>query len=103
MMNFLNFSQTIPVMIGTILLAPSAYLVERTGSKAYWGLGVFATGLGIVVSLVSLQYMATELFGGLLVFSMILGLALLLTGFVKFAHFLHSNPVVEAEVSGQRE
>jgi Ca2+/Na+ antiporter len=95
--NYYNWFTMFPFILGTALLAPSAYLVDRTGAKIYWGFGIVTTILGLVISTISLTYPTNGLFDGLLAFSMLLGIGLLLGGLIKFAYFLHTNPVIDIQ------
>jgi hypothetical protein len=47
--NYNNWSLMFPFILGASLLAPSAYLVDRTGAKIYWGFGIVATIFGLVM------------------------------------------------------
>jgi len=101
--NYYNWFTMFPFILGTALLAPSAYLVDRTGSKIYWGFGIVTTLLGLVISTITLNYPLDGPFEGLLVFSILLGIGLLIVGFIKFAYFLHSNPVIEIQEDSSSE
>lgn len=94
-MNYYNWFIMFPFILGMIMLGPSAYLADRTGSKIYWGFGVLTTFLGLVISIITLSYPPDGIFDGLLAFSMMLGAGLLVGGLVKFGYFIHSNPVID--------
>ena len=93
--NYNNWFLMFPFILGMVLLAPSAYLVDRTGSKTYWGFGILTTILGLAVSVLTINFPPDGPFDGLVAFSMLLGIGLLIAGFIKFAFFIHSNPVIE--------
>ena len=95
--NYYNWFIMFPFILGTALIAPSAYLVDRTGAKIYWGFGTVATILGLVISTITLTYPPDGAFDGLLVFSILLGVGLLLCGIIKFAHFIQTNPVIDVQ------
>ncbi|MFW9843152.1 MAG: hypothetical protein ACFFEV_01105 [Candidatus Thorarchaeota archaeon] len=101
--NYYNWFIMFPFILGAALLAPSAYLVDRTGAKIYWGFGLVTTILGLVISTITLIYPPQGPFDGLLAFSILLGVGLLIGGFIKFAYFLHSNPVIEIQEDNSSE
>ena len=95
--NYYNWFIMFPFILGAALLAPSAYLVDRTGSKTYWGFGIVTTILGLAISIITLTYPPDGPFDGLVAFSMLLGAGLLICGFIKFRYFLHSNPLIDVQ------
>lgn len=101
--NYYNWFLVFPFILGAALLAPSAYLVYRTGAKIYWGFGIVATIFGLVMSTITLTYPPDGPFDGLLAFSILLGFGLLIVGIVKFAYFLHSNPVIDIQEDSSSE
>ena len=101
--NYYNWFIMFPFILGTALLAPSAYLVDRTGSKIYWGFGIITTILGLVISIITLNYPLEGPFEGLLAFSMLLGIGLLICGITKFAYFLHTIPVIDIQEDNSSE
>ena len=101
--NYYNWFIMFPFILGAALLAPSAYLVDRTGSKIYWGFGIMTTILGLAISIITLNYPPDGPFDGLVAFSMLLGIGLLICGFIKFAYFKHSNPVIEIQEDSSSE
>jgi len=92
---YYNWFIMFPFILGTAMLAPSAYLVDRTGSRIYWGFGIVTTILGLIISTFTLSFSLDGPFDGLFVFSMLLGIGLLLGGFAKFVYFLRTNPVID--------
>ena len=101
--NYYNWFLMFPFILGAALLAPSAYLVDRTGAKIYWGFGIVATIFGLVMSSITLIYPPDGLFDGLLAFSILFGLGLLIVGIGKFVYFLHSNPVIDIQEDSSSE
>lgn len=101
--NYYNWFIMFPFILGTAMLAPSAYLVDRTGSKIYWGFGIATTILGLVISIITLIYPLDGPFEGLLAFSMLLGIGLLICGFIKFAYFRRTNPVIDIQEDSSSE
>jgi hypothetical protein len=101
--NYYNWFLMFPFILGAALIAPSAYLVDRTGAKIYWGFGIIATIFGLVMSTITLIYPPAGLFDGLVAFSILLGFGLLIVGIVKFAYFLHSNPVIDIQEDSSSE
>jgi len=95
--NYYNWFIMFPFILGMTMLAPSAYLVDRTGSKIYWGFGIVTTILGLVISYLTTTFPPDGIFDGLLAFSMVLGAGLLVGGLIKFGYFIHSNPVIEVQ------
>jgi hypothetical protein len=101
--NYYNWFIMFPFILGAALLAPSAYLVDRTGAKIYWGFGIVTTILGLVISTLTFIYIPTGLFDGLLAFSEILGIGLLIGGFIKFVYFMRTNPVIDIQEDNSSE
>lgn len=101
--NYYNWFLMFPFILGAIMLAPSAYLVDRTGAKIYWGFGIVSTIFGFVMSTITLINPPSGPFDGLLVFSILFGVGLLIVGIVKFAYFLHSNPVIDIQEDNPSE
>ncbi|MHA2395715.1 MAG: hypothetical protein ACXAC0_03360, partial [Candidatus Thorarchaeota archaeon] len=101
--NYYNWFIMFPFILGAALLAPSVYLVDRTGSKTYWGFGIMTTILGLAISIITLNYPLDGPFDGLVAFSMLLGTGLLICGFIKFAYFKHINPVIEIQEDSSSE
>ena len=95
--NYYNWFIMFPFILGAALIAPSAYLVDRTGAKIYWGFGIVTTILGLIISILTFTYPPDGPFDGLLAFSILLGVGLLIGGFIKFAYFIRSNPVIAVQ------
>ncbi|MHA2426366.1 MAG: hypothetical protein ACXAEF_16370 [Candidatus Thorarchaeota archaeon] len=93
--HYYNWFIMFPFILGMVMLAPSAYLVDRTGSKIYSGFGILTTILGLAISILTINFPPDGPFDGLFAFSMLLGIGLLMGGLIKFAYFIHSNPVID--------
>jgi hypothetical protein len=92
-----NWVMLFPFSLGTLLFGPSAFLVDKTGSKAYWLFGTITSLLGLVVSYLSTIYPTQSYYDGILAYCMILGTTLLIGGLLKFLYFTHTNPVLESQ------
>ena len=95
--NYYNWFIMFPAILGMAMLVSSAYLVDRTGSKIYWGFGIVTTILGLVISYLTTIFPPDGPFDGLLAFSMILGAGLLICGLIKFVYFIRTIPVAEIQ------
>ena len=101
--NYYNWILMFPFILGTTLLAPSAYLVDRTGSKIYWGFGIVTAIHGLIISTITLIYPPAGIFDGLVAFSILLGAGLLVGGLIKFVYFIRSNPVIDIQEDNSSE
>jgi hypothetical protein len=100
---YYNWFIMFPFIIGMTMLGPSAYLVDRTGARIYWGFGVMTTILGFMVSYLTTIFPPDGPFDGLFAFSELLGIGLLIGGFIKFMYFIRANPVIEIQEDNSSE
>ena len=101
--NYLNWVTILPFTIGMIMLGPSEYLVNKSGMKKYWLLGIVTSILGLLVSYLSIANPGPNPYEGVATFSMILGVGLLIIGTITFVRFIRNNPVIAAQEDADDE
>ena len=82
----------LPFTFGSIMIGPSLYLVDVTGSRTYYLFGIPAAIIGLLTSLLVDQGLA-----GLQYFLMGWSIVIVLVGFVLFMRFIGRYPLVETE------
>ena len=82
----------LPFTFGLILIGPSIYLVEVTGSRMYYLLGISAAVTGLLTSVLIDQGLL-----GFQYFMMGWSLVIFILGLVLFTRFIRTYPVIEAE------
>ncbi len=82
----------LPFTFGAIMIGPSLYLVDITGSRTYYLFGIPAAIIGLLTSLLVDQ----GLFG-LQYFLMGWSIVIVIVGFVLFMRFIRKYPLVDIE------
>ena len=95
--NIYNWVTIFPFTLGLIMLAPSLYLVEKTGLKSYWLFGFSTSIFGLLFSYFTILNPPPSPYLGALVFSMLLGVGLMVVGIITFFRFIYSNPVIATQ------
>ncbi|MHA2424077.1 MAG: hypothetical protein ACXAEF_04770 [Candidatus Thorarchaeota archaeon] len=95
--NIYNWIPMFPLFFGVLMFGPSAYLVEKARSKAYWLLGILTTIAALIIIYLTTIFPPTDVYDGIIAFTMFFGIALILGGAVKFLHFLRAYPVLDSE------
>ncbi|MDF1538249.1 MAG: hypothetical protein P1Q69_05055 [Candidatus Thorarchaeota archaeon] len=95
--NIYNWIPMFPLFFGVLMFGPSAYLVEKARSKAYWLFGLITSIAGFIIFYLTTIFPPTDVYAGIIVFSMFLGIALVIGGAVKFLHFTRTYPILESE------
>ncbi len=83
----------VPLLFGLIMFGPSLFLVEKTGQRRYYILGVFATILGFIFSLI--VFPDEKL--GIFLYFFSLGVISIIVGVIKYISFIRKYPVIETE------
>ncbi len=92
--NHINWITVLPFSVGLLMLGPSDYLVEKSGTKIYWLFGIATSILGLVVTYLTILIPPQSPYEGLVGFSMLLGVGLFIIGVVTFLRFIRTNPVI---------
>ncbi len=95
--NIYNWIPMFPLFFGVLMFGPSAYLVEKAKSKAYWLFGIITSIAGILIIYLTTIFPPTDVYDSIIAFSMFLGIALIIGGAVKFLHFIRAYPVLDSE------
>jgi len=83
-----------PLFFGMIMVGPFAHAASRSGSVRYTGYAILSVILGIFFSLVEFGSGCT----GLILYLVLIGVFLVLSGLVIFIRFLRKYPLPETEV-----
>ncbi len=95
--NLYNWVSMLPFLFGMIMFAPSAYLVEKSGSKKYWLLGLITSISGFIIAYLTSVYPTTDVYEGILAFCMLMGISLIVGGLVRFLYFLRTYPILDSQ------
>jgi hypothetical protein len=95
--NVMDYSQWVkwsPLFFGLILVGPFAHAQSRSGNIRYYGYAILSVILGLFFSLVEFGSGGT----GLILYLVIIGGFLVLSGLVIFIRFLRKYPLPEREM-----
>ncbi len=82
----------LPFVFGSIMIGPSLYLVDITGSRTYYLFGMPAAIIGLLTSLLVDQGLL-----GFQYFMMGWSIVIVLVGFALFLRFIRRYPLIEVE------
>ncbi|MFX0124779.1 MAG: hypothetical protein ACFFAE_14205 [Candidatus Hodarchaeota archaeon] len=82
-----------PFLFGLIMFGPSLFLVDKTGQRHYYILGVFSTILGFFFSILDFPGEMT----GLFLFFFTLGVLSIILGIIRYIWFIRTYPVIHME------
>jgi hypothetical protein len=85
-----------PLILGIVFLQPSAYLVERSGLKRYYGFGISILVLGVLFFLLPFPHPADRM----ALFMLLSGGVLVLAGVTSMYRFTRKYPILEPEDVG---
>jgi len=102
-LNIYNWVTILPITLGLIMIGPSSYLVEMTGLKRYWLFGVVTSSFGLLISYITILDPPLSPYFGVLIYSMLLGAGLIITGIITFIRFIHSNPAITTQEDADSE
>ena len=85
----------VPLIFGLIMFGPSLYLVDQTGLKYYYLLGIFPSLLGLLLSVIAFP----SIKDGMYIFFFILGILALILGIFRYIWFIRNYPIVNLEES----
>ncbi len=88
-----NWYKWVPMLFGLIMFGPSLYLVEKTGEKNYYLLGIVATLLGVAFSITNFSSSKD----GMYLYFYAIGVISVLIGFVRFLIFLRKYPIINEQ------
>ncbi|MFW9996056.1 MAG: hypothetical protein ACFFD4_28710 [Candidatus Odinarchaeota archaeon] len=83
----------IPLCFGLIMFGPSLYLVEKSGNRYYYLVGIFTSLLGLLMAVLAFPGEKD----GLYLYFIILGSLSLITGIARHILFIRKYPVIDME------
>ena len=88
-----------PILVGVSLLKPTAYLVERSGLRIYYGFGLATLILGVMFFLLPFPHPAERMSA----FMFLSGGILTLAGVTSMVRFIRKFPILEMEDGGHEQ
>jgi hypothetical protein len=88
--DFENWYRFLPIVFGLIMFGPSLDLVDKTGQRIYYGIGLFSTILGLLIVLVSFQNAKL----GFTIYLLLLGSISCIIGSITFVRFIKKYPII---------
>jgi hypothetical protein len=88
--NYENWYRFLPIVFGLIMFGPSLDLVDKTGERKYYGIGVFSSILGLIIAWINFQNGKF----GLTIYLVLLGGISLIIGFITFVRFIKKYPII---------
>lgn len=85
-----------PLVMGIGLMQPFVFLVQRSGLRAYYGLGTIVVLLSALLDLVEFPLPVDRM----VVFLLSVGGLLCLTGLASLLYFIHKYPILDEEDEG---
>ena len=82
-----------PVAFGVMMILPSFFLVEKTGDRRYYALGLLTMTTGLIFTL--LEFEAPR--AGPILYLLGWGVAIILIGLTTFIRFIRKYPVIEPD------
>lgn len=101
--NIYNWVTILPITLGLVMIGPSSYLVEMTGLKRYWLFGLVTSSFGLIISYITILDPPLSPYFGVLIYSMLLGAGLIITGIITFIRFIYRNPVIASQEAAENE
>ena len=88
--NFENWYRFLPIVFGLIMFGPSLDIVDKTGQRIYYGIGVISTSLGLFIVWINFQ----EAKFGFTIYLLILGIIFCSIGIITFVRFIKNYPII---------
>jgi hypothetical protein len=86
-----NWYRFLPIVFGIIMFGPSLDLVDKTGQRIYYGMGIFSTCLGLLITWMNFQNAKF----GFSIYLLLLGSISFIIGIITFVRFIKKYPVIE--------
>ncbi len=95
-----NWYRFLPIVFGLIMFGPSLDLVDKTGQRIYYSIGMFSSILGLIIAWMNFQNGKL----GLTIYLVLLGSISLIIGFITFVRFIKKYPILaDSEHLGVQE
>ena len=88
--NYENWYRFLPIVFGLIMFGPSLDLVDKTGQRIYYSIGMFSSILGLIIASINFQNSKF----GLTIYLVLLGSISLIIGFITFVRFIKKYPII---------
>lgn len=88
--DFENWYRFLPIVFGLIMFGPSLDLVDKTGQRIYYGMGMFSTILGLLIVWMNFQNAKF----GFTIYMLLLGSISCIIGFITFIRFIKKYPIL---------
>lgn len=88
--DFENWYRFLPIVFGLIMFGPSLDLVDKTGQRIYYGIGMFSTILGLLIVWMNFQNAKF----GFTIYMLLLGSISCIIGFITFIRFIKKYPII---------
>jgi hypothetical protein len=85
-----NWYRFLPIVFGLIMFGPSLDIVDKTGQRIYYGIGVFSTSLGLLIVWMNFQNAKF----GFTIYLLLIGLIFCIIGFITFVRFIKKYPII---------
>lgn len=86
-----NWYRFLPIVFGLIMFGPSLDLVDKTGQRIYYGMGMFSTILGLII--VWLNFQNAKF--GFTIYLLLLGSIFFGIGSITFVRFIKKYPIID--------
>ncbi|MHA2107890.1 MAG: hypothetical protein ACW99R_09325 [Candidatus Hodarchaeales archaeon] len=85
-----NWYRFLPIVFGVIMFGPSLDLVDKTGQRIYYSIGMFSSILGLIIAWINFQNGKF----GLTIYLVLLGSISLIIGLITFVRFIKKYPII---------
>jgi len=85
-----NWYRFLPIVFGLIMFGPSLDLVDKTGQRIYYGIGMFSTILGLLIFWANFQNAKF----GFTIYLLLLGSISGIIGSITFVRFIKKYPII---------
>jgi hypothetical protein len=82
-----------PIVFGVMMILPSFFLVEKTGDRRYYALGILTVTTGLIVALLEFESPRA----GPVLCLLGWGVAIILVGLTTFIRFIRRYPIIEPD------
>ena len=82
-----------PIVFGVMMILPSFFLVEKTGDRRYYALGLLTVTTGLIVALLEFEFPRA----GPVLYLRGWGVAIILVGLTTFIRFIRKYPIIDPD------
>ena len=88
--NIENWYRFLPIYFGLVMFGPSLDIVDKTGQRKYYGLGMVSTILGLLIVMMNFQNAKF----GFTIYLLLLGSISCIIGGITFVRFIKKYPII---------